>query len=236
MKKLQSESSSPLYHQLMQRITDDIEKGRYQPGDRIPPEHVLEKQYEVSRVTVRRALAELTAEGHLERKQGKGTFVSVPRISQDLKNVHSFYDACKPNGRSPSTRVVHIRETAADATDREELNLQDGDRVVETLRIRLADGEAVVLEKNHFTMAYAWLENENLNGSLYNILREYGVEARNATHDISIVFAAEAQAKLLGIETGSPLMRLREVVYDQKERPLHNSLQLIRGDRFVFRI
>ena len=67
MKKLQSSSSSPLYHQLKQRIAADIEQGTYPVGSRIPPEHELEKLYEVSRVTVRRALAELTTEGLLER-------------------------------------------------------------------------------------------------------------------------------------------------------------------------
>ena len=68
------------------------------------------------------------------------------------------------------------------------------------------------------------------------MLRDYGVEPKEATHSISLTFATEAQAKLLNIETGSPLIRLKEVVFDQKGRPLHNSLQLIRGDRFVFRI
>ena len=73
MKGLQSDSSSPLYHQLMQRISADIERGKYPTGSRIPPEHELEQLYQVSRVTVRRALAELTSEGLLERKQGKNT-------------------------------------------------------------------------------------------------------------------------------------------------------------------
>ena len=236
MKKLQSVSSSPLYNQLMQRITDDIEKGNYPVGSRIPPEHELEEAYQVSRVTVRRALAELTAEGLLERKQGKGTFVSTPRISQDLKSIHSFHESCRKNGVRAGTRVIHITEIPADAADQADLNLREGDRVVETVRVRSADGEPIVLEKNHFSMAYAYLENENLNGSLYNILREYGIEPKQATHDISMTFATESQAKLLNVEAGSPLMRLREVVYDQKGRPLHNSLQLIRGDRFVFRI
>ncbi len=236
MKRLQSVSSSPLYHQLMQRIADDIEKGNYPVGSRIPPEHELEETYQVSRVTVRRALAELTAEGLLERKQGKGTFVSTPRISQDLKSIHSFHDSCKMNGVKAGTRVVHVTEMDADATDIADLNLRQGDRVVETLRVRSADGEPVALEKNHFSTVYSYLENENLNGSLYNVLRDYGVEPKQATHDISMTFATEAQAKLLNIETGSPLMRLKEVVYDQKGRPLHNSVQLIRGDRFVFRI
>ena len=236
MKNLQSESSSPLYHQLMQRLAEDIERGKYAVGSRIPPEHELESLYKVSRVTVRRALAELTAEGLLERKQGKGTFVSTPRISQDLKSIHSFHDACKKNGFQGGTVVIHVRETDADAADIQELNLRTGDKVLETLRVRTADGVPVVLEENHFSMAYSYLENENLGGSLYNILRDYGVEPRQASHDISMAFATETQAKLLDIEAGAPLMRLHEVVYDQKGRPLHNSLQLIRGDRFVFRI
>lgn len=236
MKNLQSESSSPLYHQLMQRLSEDIERGIYPVGSRIPPEHQLEESYKVSRVTVRRALAELTAEGLLERKQGKGTFVSTPKISQDLKSIHSFHDACKQNGLQCGTVVISVRETNAEAADLEELNLRDKDKVVETVRVRTADGTPVVLEKNHFSMAYAYLENENLSGSLYNILRDYGVEPKQASHDISLAFATEAQAKLLDVEPGTPLMQLHEVVYDQKGRPLHNSLQLIRGDRFVFRI
>ena len=196
----------------------------------------MEELYKVSRVTVRRALAELTAEGLLERKQGKGTFVSTPRFSQDLKSIHSFHDACKQNGFQGGTIVIHVKETEADAADTEELNLRAGDRILETLRIRTADGVPVVLEKNRFSLAYSYLENENLEGSLYNILRDYGVEPSQASHDISMAYATEAQAKLLEVEPGAPLMRLHEVVYDQKGRPLHNSLQLIRGDRFVFRI
>ena len=236
MRNLQNESSSPLYHQLMQRLAEDIEHGKYAVGSRIPPEHELEALYKVSRVTVRRALAELTAEGLLEKKQGKGTFVSTPRISQDLKSIHSFHDACKQNGFQGGTIVIHVKEEAADASDLAELELREGARILETLRVCTADGVPVVLEKNHFSMAYSYLENENLSGSLYNVLREYGIEPRQASHDISMTYASEEQARLLDIETGTPLMRLHEVVYDQKGRPLHNSIQLIRGDRFVFRI
>lgn len=236
MKKLESESSSPLYHQLMQRLQEDIERGTYAIGSRIPPEHQLEQLYNVSRVTVRRALAELTADGLLEKKQGKGTFVSTPRISQDLKSIHSFHDACKQNGFQGATRVIHVQETEADAADVQELNLRAGDKVLETLRVCTADGVPVVLEENHFSMAYSYLENENLSGSLYSVLRDYGIEPKQATHDISMAFATESQAKLLEVEPGAPLMRLHEVVYDQKGRPLHNSLQLIRGEKFVFRI
>ena len=236
MKRLQIDSSSPLYPQLMQRIIADIDTGAYPVGSRIPPEHELEQLYQVSRVTVRRALAELTAKGLLERKQGKGTFVSAPRVMQNTKNLHSFHDSCRYNNVTPGTDVIHIRETVAAPADAEELNLPEGSRVLETVRIRRADGVPVVLEKNRFSLAYAWLQDQDLSNSLYALLREYGVEPKQAVHDISLCFAEKEEADLLEIREGSPLIRLHEVVYDQRGRPLHNSIQLIRGERFVFRI
>lgn len=236
MKGLQADSSSPLYHQLMQQITADIERGTYPTGSRIPPEHELEQLYQVSRVTVRRALAELTAAGLLERKQGKGTFVSVPKGKIQLKGLHSFHDSCKLNKVKPSTDVIDVRETAASRNDAEELNLAPGSRVLETLRVRRADGAAVVLERNRFSMAYAYLQDQDLSGSLYSLLREYGVEPKLALHDVSLCFASAEEAELLETEAGAPLVRLHEVIYDQRGRPLHNSVQLVRGEKFVFRI
>lgn len=236
MKGLKADSSSPLYHQLMQRIAADIDRGTYPVGSRIPPEHELEQLYQVSRVTVRRALAELTSEGLLERKQGKGTFVSMPQGNIQLKNLHSFHDSCKINNVKPSTDVIHVKETTANSVDAEELNLSSGSRVLETLRVRRADGVPVVLEQNRFSMAYAYLQDLDLTGSLYSLLREYGVEPKLAVHDVSLRFATDEEAQLMETETGEPLVCLHEVIYDQKGRPLHNSIQLIRGDRFVFRI
>ena len=236
MKGLQADSSSPLYHQLMQRINADIERGTYPTGSRIPPEHELEQLYQVSRVTVRRALAELTSAGLLERKQGKGTFVSIPTGTIQLKSLHSFHDSCKINKVTPSTDVIHIRETSADRDDTEELNLPPGSRVLETLRVRRADRVPVVLERNRFSMAYAYLQDQDLTGSLYSLLREYGVEPKLAVHDVSLRYATAEEAQLLETAADAPLVCLHEVIYDQRGRPLHNSIQLIRGERFVFRI
>ena len=236
MKKLLTESASPLYMQLMQRIRDDIDRGKYPVGTRIPPEHELENEYNVSRVTVRRALSELTTKGLLERKQGKGTFVSVPRITQDLKSVHSFHDSCAANKVTPGTKLIHVKELEADEKDIADLRLHPGDLIIETLRIRLADNVPVVIERNHFSMAYSYLSAVDMNGSLYRVLRDFGIEAKGATHDLLLSYAAEDAAEMLDIPQGFPLLELREVIFDQLGRPLHNSIQLIRGDRFVFRI
>ena len=199
-------------------------------------EHELEKLYEVSRVTVRRALAELTTEGLLQRKQGKGTFVSMPQGRPQLKSLHSFHDCCRVNKVKPSTDVIHVKETAAGVKDAEELGLSTGSRVLEMLRVRRADGVPVVLERNRFSMAYAYLQDQDLSGSLYSLLRDYGVEPKLAVHDVSLRYADAEEAELLEIKEGTALVCLHEVIFDQKGRPLHNSIQLIRGDRFVFRI
>lgn len=237
MKKpiLNAESHSPLYKQLIRKLRGDIAAGVYPVHSRIPTEQELCESYQVSRVTVRKALAELTQEGLLRRQQGKGTFVSVPRLCKDLKDVTSFSDSCRMMNCAPSTRVIHAQLTYATEEDARDLLCQDG-QVVETLRLRMADETPVMLEQNRFPIKYAFLLDKDLTGSLYGILREQGVEADQAVHEISLTYATSAQARYLGVNEGDALLNLREIIYDQYGCPLHTSKQLIRGDRFTFRI
>ena len=232
---LETESASPLYRQLMQKLRADIAAGVYPARSRIPSEQVLCETYGVSRVTVRKALSELTQEGLLKRQQGKGTFVSGPRLFSNLKDVNSFHDACRLMGCQPGTRLIEARLVPAEDGDRERLGCRE-DQVVEIVRLRLADGQPVMLEANRFPLACAWLMEEELSGSLYGLLEGHGLAARRGIHEISLTYATAAQAKLLQTEPGSALLQLDQVIYDQHDRPLHTSHQVIRGDRFTFRI
>lgn len=237
MKKqiLITESYSPLYKQLMQKLRSDIAHGVYPVHSRIPSEQELCDTYQVSRVTVRKALAELTQEGLLKRHQGKGTFVSVPRICKDLKDVNSFHDACRMMGCEPGTRVIHAQMVHTEEEDRRDL-LEEGNQVVEIVRLRMADGVPVMLEINRFPASYAYLLEEDLSGSLYQVLGRHQVETSQAIHEISLSYATPTQAKQLEVASGDALLQLRETIYDQYHRPLHTSRQFIRGDRFTFRI
>lgn len=238
MKKqiLITESYSPLYKQLMKKIRSDIASGVYPVHSRIPSEQELCQTYQVSRVTVRKALAELTQEGLLIRHQGKGTFVSIPRICKDLKDVNSFTDACRMMGCEPGTRVLHAQMVRAEEDDRRDLLVQGGEMVLEIVRLRTADGVPVMLEINRFPAAYSYLLEADLSGSIYTLLQEHGVETEQAMHEISLCYAASAQARHLEVGVGDALLKLREIIYDQHHRPLHTSMQFIRGDRFTFRI
>lgn len=233
---LAQESTHPLYRQLMARLREDIENGVYPVHGRIPSEQELCEGYGVSRVTVRKALAELTREGLLERHQGKGTFVCLPRIRKDLRVVNSFTEACRMMGVTPSTRVIHAQWQQADEDDCGQLLCTPQDRVVEVLRLRSADGMPVMLERNRFPAEYGWLLEEKLDGSLYALLRSRMIDCGQASHEVSLGYATASDARLLGIEQGAALLDLNETIYDMNGRPLHTSRQRIRGDRFTFRI
>ena len=233
---LRAESASPLYAQLMERLRMDILGGVYPVGERIPPEHELETRYSVSRVTVRRALQELTSAGLLERKQGKGTFVSLPKTANRIRDIQGFHDACREMGRKPAVGKIRIREQEATEKDRADLGLTPDARVIEIRRVLTADGEPVILEVNRFSMAYAWLESVNLKGSLYRALQEYGIQAEKSIYDFSMKRADPEEAELLQVEAGTPVMAVAQVVYDQKGRPLHTSDQLVRGEKYTLRI
>lgn len=234
-KALHSDSVSPLYRQLMQRIRADIASGVYPVHSRIPSEAELGDAYQVSRVTVRKALSELTREGLLRRMQGKGTYVCTPRLKSNLREVTSFHEACLMMGCTPGTKVISAQVVHAEDDVRESLMLP-GDEVVEIIRLRLADGNPVMLETNRFPMKYAALLSEDLTGSLYHLLSKQGVEAASGVHEISLCYATAQQAKLLDVEVGAALLQLNQVIFDQHGAPLHTSHQVIRGDRFTFRI
>ena len=235
-KVLHTESSSPLYAQLMEQIRYDILRGAYPAGVKIPTEHELEGRYGVSRVTVRRALQELTASGLLERKQGKGTFVVQQKQEAGRQGVPDFFDACREAGKNPSVSQIHVEEKEATENDRIHLNLEPEAKVLEIRRVISADHEPVILEVNRFSMAYVWLENADLRGSVYRLLQEYGVRAEKSIYDLSLRKVTAAEAELLRVEEGTTVLSAEQVVYDQKGRPLHTGIQLIRGDRFTLRI
>src|SRR5665647_3212360 len=87
-----------LYFQLKEQLMSRIAMKEWNPGDKIPNEHALCHEYGVSRITVRQALTDLEREGYIIRKQGKGTFVTFPRIEQNLTSFYSFSDEFKKRG------------------------------------------------------------------------------------------------------------------------------------------
>ncbi len=233
---LEKKSQNPLYQQLMLRLKNDIRAGIYPAGGRIPSEQQLCDTYNVSRVTVRKAILDLVQEGLLVRKQGKGTFVAVQRLQRDLRHITSFSEACAQRGQKAETRFISAQLTDASSEEAQLLGLTDGEQVFELIRLRMIDGEPVMLEVNRFPAAFAYLKDEASEHSLYGCLQTHGIIPTSAQHDISLGYATPMAAKYLGTEPGNALLLLDELIHDQHGQPLHLSRQWIRGDKFTFRI
>ena len=235
-KPLEKKSQSPLYQQLMTRLKNDILAGVYPAGGRIPSEQLLCDTYGVSRVTVRKAMLDLVQEGLLVRRQGKGTFVADERLQRDLLQITSFSTACRQNGHEAGTKLISAVLEDATQEDIERLNAAPGSQTLEISRLRLCDGEPVMLEINRFPARYAFLMDEALEGSLYDLLKRRGVVPTSAVHDISLGHATPLVSRHLGTAQGDALLLLSELVMDQHGEPLHSSRQWIRGDKYTFRI
>lgn len=153
--KLEEGGLTPLYQQVMEDLKDDIERGKYPAGCRIPSEAELSQMYSVSRITVRRAVSELAAEGYLSKKQGKGTFVNRRKLIRKIyqkSEIQSFTETCAEDGRVAGAKVLGVEVVKAREGEREFLGLGEGAELVHVKRLRTADGVPIMLENNFYPL------------------------------------------------------------------------------------
>ena len=107
--ELNNTIAKPLYKQLEDQLKEEIDTGKRKAGSRLPTENELSTTYNVSRVTVRKALAGLSELGYLDRKSGKGTFVAEKRIQRNIsKGVTGFSEMCRTMGAVPGAKTIKI--------------------------------------------------------------------------------------------------------------------------------
>lgn len=236
MQTLDATSIVPLYKQLKDLLLGDIKEGRLKANQRIPTELELSQQFQISRMTVRKALAELVDEGVLAKKQGKGTFVQEEKMTEDLSSPNSFTHLCRRNGKEPGGRTLKFTLQEARERDRRSLQLADNEQVIRVERVRTADNVPVMLENLYFPGHLKNILTENLNDvSLYQILKEkYGLYSGNSVMEISVCEATPEEASVLEIKTGKPCLLMEEIVYDQYNKPLHRTKSVLRGDKFKY--
>ncbi len=149
-------SAVPLYQQVMDDLKGEIARGVYASGSRIPSEMELVKYYGVGRITVRRAVEELSRAGYLNRQQGRGTFVCAPKLKRKIVqkgDVQSFTEGCAVNDMVAGARLVSRTVVAATREDAAFFGVEPGCELIVVERVRTADGVPVMLENNAFVLA-----------------------------------------------------------------------------------
>ncbi|MFQ8695986.1 MAG: GntR family transcriptional regulator [Alitiscatomonas sp.] len=231
---LKQDAITPLYVQLMEELETSIRNGVYKPGDKIMTEAEMAREYGVSLITVRKAVGSLMEKGLVVRKQGKGTFVTKPKYSRNMKKLQSFTEMCEQMGVKPGARVLENRLIAADKKVADRLGIEPGSNVVYLSRLRLADGEPVQVEKSSFPLKYAFLLEEDLNdGSMFECLKEKaGAKVASSEKMIELCRATAEEAALMDVKKGDYLLFVKSTAYDENGEPMYAGIQLINGDRF----
>lgn len=238
---LNEDSLMPLYIQLMEDIKAAIDEGKYAPEGKIPSETELSQSYSVSRITVRRAIDELCAEGYLIKKQGKGTYVGRRKLHRKIESsddVKSFSEMCVVNGMVHSVKVTAMLHVSPRLDEIQFLNLEPDEQLLYIQRVHSADGIPVQIENNYYPLKrFAFLEEEDLeHGSLlHKMLDKYGINAFQSNKaTLEITRASAKQADLLKVPIGDPLFYMRSYFKDEHDAPLFVGRQYIAGSRYIF--
>jgi GntR family transcriptional regulator len=226
---------APLYLKLKRLVTDAIAQGALGDRDAIPGERDLARMLGISRVTVRKAFADLVAEGIIVQRRGSGTFVAsrTPRIEAPLSRLTSFTEDMRSRGIESESDWIERASALPTPEEALVLALSPGERVSRLHRLRRADGKPLAIERA--SLPHRMLPDpETIETSLYAALSERGLKPVRALQRLRAVALGKADAALLALPEGSPALFTERVAYLADNRIVEFTRSHYRGDAYDF--
>jgi GntR family transcriptional regulator len=228
----------PLYHQLYRILLDKITSGVWKPGDLIPSEKELGQQYQLSRITIRQTLQQLAADGYLSREQGRGTFVSQPKIQHGPEGSFGLTGYLRAHGYIAGWRLLSMEKAEPPEKIRSLLQMKEGQLALLIRRFRLADQDVIGLHRVYVPFPIAvGVKREYLElgeSSLHYMEECMGMTLSHSHRSVSAIPAAEREASLLGVSVGFPLLQIERTTFGADEMPVEYLRAVYRGDRFEY--
>lgn len=227
-----------LYYQLKVILIKKIKENEWPVNSKIPTERELCELYKVSRITVRQAFDEMENEGFLYRKQGKGTFVTVPKIEQRLNNFYSFSEEIRKMGLTPETKVIDFRVIKSSGSITQSLDLTEGEKVYAITRLRLADKEPFTIETSYipYSIAQGMTKEEVESSGLYNTLKStFKITPDEATETFEAVLVAADAALYLNVKKNTAALKIERVT-KAEGITVEYCVSYIRGDRYKYKV
>ncbi len=232
---LRKESVVPLYLQLAEAIEKAVQQGTFAEGDRIPSEQEWMKAHGISRVTVRLAMKNLGEKKLIICKQGLGTFVRKPMISQPMDDLFGYYPALLRKGMTPKIQILEYRTVSPGPEVRESLQLSPGEKVLRFVRhYSLEKGVRVIIEMNiPEPLAGRWTEKDAAVENSFRLLRDRaGVQIQSSAVRIKASVASRELGRLLGIRPGSPVLELRRLTHSFEQKPVEYAILYFPGESY----
>ena len=230
------ENDAPPYVQLIYILKAKIEKGEYLPGDRLPSESALCKQFNVSPMTVRRCIQAMIEQQLVSTIKGSGTYVKTPTLRGGIFSMEEFYRIFEDEKRT-KIRILEVNIIKADTISAEKLRIKKGDRTILIRRLFVRDGDPIIYHQGQLiydpTMRIVEAELEVT--SLLGLFEGTG-ESILKWGDLAIspIVLSKQEADLLNTMPQQPSFQLEHIFFDFKERPVSWGRFVCRGDRFQF--
>lgn len=237
-RRVDPSSPIPLYLQLCEFLRVRILSGEWPRGTRVPGEAELCDAYDVSRTTVRQALALLERDGLLVRGRGKGTFVREPSLTAAPRSVSSFSTELRDLGMRPGSRILESSIVTASADVAAEMDIDVGAELISLRRLRTADDRPIGIQHttllaSRFTGLLDLLADDV---SLYQVIQDYyGIVASGATEVFKVTAVNREDAKLLDCKIGQPAFDVTRVTFDD-HGVYERTFSVLHGDRYQIRI
>lgn len=222
----------PIYRRLSDGLNEAVSSGLITDSARLPSERVLSARLGISRVTVRRALDELASDGLVRRRQGARATV-VPRLEKALSALRGFSDELRARGVDPGQRWISRRTASPTPSEAMALGLSPTDQVVRLVRVRLADGTPIAIERA--AVPQAFLPSGDLVGdSLYHALTRCGVPPVRGVQRIRAGLMSKIDADLLDSTPGAPLLIIERRCFLADGNAVEFTETRYSGDRYDF--
>lgn len=233
----------PLYVQLREALRAMIDEQGLRPGDRLPTETALEERFGVSRSTIRQAVGDLEAEGLLQRIQGRGTFVTTPKI-RHAPVLTSFSQLLASQGHRPSHRLLRTEVVEAPAEVARQLDLAPATSCRTLERVLLADDEPVGVSRTWLPRHVLGTHEDDIvrgadaGASLYRLLADTGagLAPDRGVETIQPAIAGPDERRLLGCAVGTPLLQIRRTTWTAAGAPVEWTELVFLPGRYEYRV
>jgi GntR family transcriptional regulator len=224
--------NEPLYRRLSVALSDALKSGALSASSPLPSERKLSEKLDLSRVTIRRALDELQADGFLQRRQGARTSVT-PRLEKTLSLLTGFSAELQARGMEPGQSWISRKTVNPTPVESMALGVPPTALIIRLIRVRLADGVPIAVERA--AVPQVFLPDPNLvTTSLYEALASAGAGPARGIQRIRAGIMNKLEAELLEAEPGSPLLIIERRCFLEDGRPVEFTETRYNGERYDF--
>jgi GntR family transcriptional regulator len=227
----------PKYYQIYENLLKQIESKRFEESDRFYSDKDLVDKFDVSRGTIREAIKLLIQQGYLVREQGRGTFVTSPRIEQDSEKLMGFTELMLKYDIEPSAKIITQEIVEAPLDVKSLMKLKSDVKLVHIIRVRYGNDQPLIIERSYFVYdLFKSIYDKDLeSNSIFELLYEHtSTRLSEARQYITAISAGQSEVELLDVKEGAPLLLMKRLIKTKRKGVFQYSEDVYRSDRINF--